>query len=498
MKKSFYSIGSIIILILAAFAFVFAGAADGCSQKTGLPEYGSYKGKPIKYEDGSEFQKAVLELENYYEAQGVDLNSEYASMFYSQIFAQAFQNVVGSFALEYFTDSTGYTVPTAARDRTILNLSVYKDDQGKFSRELYDKYTTKEKLEVQESTVKQLKQMRSYEDMFGSLAEVGYSPIYGLKSSSNEIEFIRKMGEKEYSFDAVAFDMKSYPDSEKVAFGKAHSDLFVEYNLKVISCESEAKAKEVVKRISNSEITFEDAIVEYSKSYYGDPETGVLSANRKYQLSTAVVKPEDLDVITSLEPETISPVIETASGYCVFKSTGAPADPDFTDPQTITTVYSYLLTREKTVIEDYYSNIAKDFASKAKATDYKSAAAASGVSVTSVSPFALNYNDTVLIGKSQLSGDAVLSYAISNENFYKTAFKLKKDEISGPIVLSEANSVVVVKCTDIRNGGTSAENAKDVIAPAIDQASKSSINYSILESDNIKNNAAAFMAAFNK
>lgn len=497
MKKSFYSIGSIIILLLAALIFVLVPAMSDRSSGKQLPDYGKYNGKHIRYEDGSEFHKAVNELANYYEAQGIDLNSEYASMFYSQIFDQAFQNVIGSYALEYFTESTGYAVPTSAINRTIRNLDIYRDSDGKFSAAMYDNYTETEKRKTQDNVVKNLVQMRSYEDLFGSMAEVGDAPIYGLKASSNEIEFIRKMGEKTYSFEAVSFDMKNYPDSQKVAFGKAHSDLFVSYNLKVISCDSESKAKEVVKRVNNSEITFEDAITEYSKGYYGDKETGVLAANHKYQLETAVVKPEDLEKITSLTAGSISPVIETASGYCVFKATEAPVQPDFEDAQTITTVYSYLLTREKSVIEDYYTSVAKDFVSKANSTDFYSAAEEFSVVVTPVAPFALNYNDTLLVGKSSLSSIPSLSYAASNENFFKTAFKLKKDEISAPVVLSSASEVVVLKCTDITTGGTAIENAKTVIAPAIDQASKASINYSILQSDRIVNNSGEFMAAFN-
>ena len=46
-------------------------------------------------------------------------------------------------------------------------------------------------------------------------------------------------------------------------------------------------------------------------------------------------------------------------------------------------------------------------------------------------------------------------------------------------------------------GGTSIEDSKTVIAPAIAQASKASINYSILQNDKIVNNAAEFMAVFN-
>lgn len=497
MKKSFYSIGSIIILLLAALIFVAIPAMSGAADAQRLPDYGSYNGKPVRYEENTDFYNAANELFNYYENQGVDFSSEYASTFYAPIFQQAFQNTIGGFALEYFTESTGYKAPTTAVNRSMRKLDMFRDGSGEFSPAIYQSYTETEKRKAQLRVEKTLTQMRSYEDIFGSMAEVGYSSIYGLKPSSAEIEFIRKMGEKQFAFDAAAFDMKNFPEEEKVAFGKAHKDLFVKYNVRVISCESESKAKEVAKRLNNSEITFEDAITEYSKKYYGDPETGVVSANYRYQLSNAVVNEADVEKITSLKANEVSPVVETASGYCVFQATENPTEPDFTDADTVVAAYSYLLTREKSVIEDYYANVAKDFAAKAAATDFMSAAESFGATATSVNASALNYNDTVLIGRSMFSDDPVLRFAVTNENFYKTAYKLKKDEISAPVVLSGGNQVIVLKCTDITNGGTPSEDARTVIAPELDQASKTSINYSILASDKIKDNSAEFMKAFN-
>ena len=167
------------------------------------------------------------------------------------------------------------------------------------------------------------------------------------------------------------------------------------------------------------------------------------------------------------------------------------------DPQTIATVYSYLLTREKSVIEDYYANIAKDFASKAQRSSFEEAVAEFNVPVTNIDPMALNFNDTSLVGSTPIAPDSTLGSVTSNENFFKTAFKLKKNEISAPVVLSASNQVIVLKCTDIAMGGTSIEDSKTVIAPAIAQASKASINYSILQNDKIVNNAAEFMAVFN-
>lgn len=497
MKKGFYSIGTIIILLLAAIIFVFVPAMAGVEGKAGqLPDYGSYNGKPIRYEENSPFYNAAIRCMEQYEQQGYNFSDPtFASFLYTQAFEQAFTNVVGGYALTYFSESTGYKVPETAIDRRIRQQEQFLDISGEFSPAVYEALSETDKRNLRKSIAEELTQMRSYEDIFGSLNEVGNRPLYGLKASTSEIDFINKMSDKLYALDAAAFDMSNYPDSEKVAFGNAHKDLFVKYNLKVISCDTEAKAKEVLKRIKNSEITFEDAIPEYSTKHYGDPETGLLSANFRYQLDNAFTKPEDIEKVTSLATGDMSEILETASAWCIFKATDAPVQPDFTDSFIVSNVYDYLKTREKSVIENYFENQAKDFVAKANADGFETACNTFPVKTNSYPAFALNYNNTSLIGHNPLSDDQLLSSAVTTDDLYKTAFKLKKGEVSSPVVLSGSNIVVVFRCSDIVTAEkTSAD--RDACANTINVSSKSSINSTILASDKIKDNSAEFMKVF--
>lgn len=500
MKKTFYSIGSIIILLIAALIFVFVPALSesGVSTRSPYPEYGSYNNKPIYYEEGSDFANAVDELVRYYESMGIDLNSEYAATIYDSIFAQAFQNVIGSYALEYYTKSSGYIIPNSAIRRNVRSLPQYQDSSGTFSPAIYQSYSETEKRDIQDRIEKHLTQMRSYEDLFGSFEEVGTSPLYGLKPSSAEIEFIRKMSEKQSSFDIAIFDTTKYPDDKKISFAKEHKDLFVKYNLKVITCDSKDKATKAHKRISKGEIKFEDAFTEYSNGIYGEQETGVISASYKFQLENIPTNPDDLDKILNLAPNEISTVIESPSAYCIFQSTAIPTEPDFDSEEVKDIVFTYLLTREKSIIEDYYCNIANDFATKAISTSFDNALESFDAQKTSIASFALNYNNAELIGQMPNDTNSLLRGISTNENFLRTAFKLRKDEISSPVVLSPANQVLVLKCANITTTEISSDDAKSILAPAIDKASKTSINYSLLSSDKIKYNNANFMAAFNR
>ncbi|MBQ0002394.1 MAG: peptidylprolyl isomerase [Treponema sp.] len=496
MKKGFYSIGSIIILLLAAIIFVLVPALAGVEGGTKFPDYGSYNGKPIRYEENSPFYNAAIRIIEDYESKGVNFNEKsFANYFYAQAFEQAFTNVIGSYALTYFSETTGYKVTKPSIDRRIRQMSQFKDVSNEFSPAIYESLSEQDKKDLRKSIAEELIQLRCYEDIFGSLSEIGDKSIYGLKTSTAELDFINKMSEKLYSFDAAAFDMSTYPDSEKVAFGNSHKDLFVKYNLKVISCDTEAKAKEVLKRIKNSEITFEDAVGEYSTKHYGDQETGMLSANFRYQLDNAFSKPEDIEKVISLPVDSLSDVIETPSAYCIFKTTEAPVQPDFTNDFTVSNVYDYLRTREKSVIENYFENQAKDFVAKANTAGFENACNAFPVKTNSYPAFALNYNNTSLIGHSPLADDSLLSTAITTDELYKTAFKLKKDEISSPLILSGSNVVLVLRCSDITTAVKTADDVK-ACANEVNMAAKSSINSTILASDKIKDNSQEFMKVF--
>ena len=73
MKKHFYTIGSIIILLFSAVIFIVLPAMVGGAKAQKLPPFGSYDGKQITYEPGTIFSNTVT---NYAEAlkwQGQDI-----------------------------------------------------------------------------------------------------------------------------------------------------------------------------------------------------------------------------------------------------------------------------------------------------------------------------------------------------------------------------------------------------------------------------------------
>ena len=494
MKKGLYSIGGIIILLIAAFIFVLVPALAGGAGQNRLPAYGSYDGVPVKFEEGTEFYSLANQAVQRMEQQGYSFSGQYASFFYSMAFSQAFNQVVGPMALRDMTNKSGWLAPDTAVDRALINQ--YYNESGEFSQALYNATSDDAKRKNQEQVVSALTAGRSYEDLFGSFSTFGNKKLYGLKTSSAEIEFIRKMGSEAHEFEYAAFSMKTYPEDKTKEFGKSHADKLAKCDLAVITVNDEAKAKDVLKRISNAEITFEDAVTSYSTKTSGDSESGKISANRQYQIAGLLKDKEKVSEITSLAKDALSSPIELNVGWGVFKCLGEKSEPDFDNADDLKAATNYIFSNEKGIVQDYYTARANDFIAAVATMGYNDACAKFAIEKKTTPSFALNWNNTTLVGKSNVEDKPELKGALTNEGFLKAAFKLGQGEVSDPIILSSSDSVLVLRCTGINEAGTSVEDAERLIAPEIAEADAVVVNSAIQNSPKIKSNSAEFMAVF--
>ena len=494
MKKGLYSIGGIIILLIAAFIFVLVPALAGGAGQNRLPAYGSYNGVPIKFEEGTEFYSLANQAVQRMEQQGYSFNGDYASFFYSMAFSQAFNQVVGPMALRDLTAQSGWLAPDTAVDRTLINQ--YYNESGEFSQALYNATSDDAKRKNQAQVENALNAGRSYEDLFGSFESFGDKKLYGLKSSSAEIEFIRQMGTEAHEFEYVAFNMKTFPDEQTKEFAKSHSDKLVKYDLAAITVNEEAKAKDIIKRINNSEVTFEDALASYSTKSIGDSETGKISQNRQYQIAGLLKDKEKAGEITGLAKDALSAPVALDNGWAIFKCLGDAVQPDFENADDLHAATNYIYSNEKGVVQDYYTARANDFIAAAATSGYNDACAKFGIDKQTTPSFALNWNNSTLIGKSNVEDKPELKGALTNENFLAAAFKLGQGEVSSPLVVSSTDCVVVLRCIAINEAGTSKEDAPRLIGDEIANADAVVVNSAIQNSPKIKSNSAEFMAVF--
>jgi len=435
LKSMLISIGSIIILVIAAVSFVFLPAMVSRGARD-THVLGYFRKEPIKRTD----EVFLRMLENQIEQnkmQGIDVNDQgnYLSILYS-----AFSETIIHKAFKYEVEKTGFKVPESAINRVIVNKVT--DTSGVYSPKLYNQMSNAKKIELR----KQVAEDFIFEQYFNDF--LGFDPYgyptehssFGLKISSEEIPFILNMNSPERTFEFVAFSMSEFPTEQLLKFAESHAVLFNTVNFEIITVSSKTEAEKISKRIANNEITFDDAIKEYSNKNFSD-DKGVLSNNNVYQLKK-LLSEEDLEVVLQLGIDSISNVIATGHFFSIFKCCDTSKSADFSNPETLNNVYSYITTEEPKLIEDYFTAKARDFAADASVSSFDAACEKYGVIKQTPSAFSLNYGSNELL--SAVDTDTpVLAGAATNENFLKTAFSLKLNEISSPVLLK--NNVLVIK-----------------------------------------------------
>lgn len=437
-KNTAYTIGSLIILLICAFCFVVLPAFTGSGNaQQEIPAFGKYNGKEIKYTPDSDFANYVSQYGQIYQMYGQQLDS--STYFY--IYNNAFNATVMQYAYTEAVEKSGYEIPQAAINRKLV--TYFTDENGNYSSKLYKQADDSTKTELTKATRKTLVSARFYDDNFGAQSEyIGANKLYGLKTSTAELDFLTAYNSEKRGFDMAVFSMANYPDEEKVKYGKANSAKFNKYEMNVITVQDESTATKVAKRLANEEITFEDAISEYSTKSYSNTE-GLLNSSYQYQIENMLENKEDLATITTLAKDNVSEIIETKNGYSIFKNIGEVTSPDFSSDATLNMVASYLRAYENSVIEDYYIAKAKDFTNKAMNGDFiEICDNTDGIEYVEIDPFALNYGNVSIANSLNTQANG-LAGADTNENFLKTAFSMKMNEFSEPLVVN--NNVLVLK-----------------------------------------------------
>lgn len=441
MKRSVYTIGSLIILFIAAFIFVLVPIFAGGKLQQSLPPFGKYDGTEIRYEQNSDFSNYVARYADYYKNQGIEINNSN----YYYIFNYAFNTTVSQLAFKKAVKKSGYEVPKTAINRAMM--PYFTDETGKYSSKLY-KIALKDNPSRVESLRNEIKETlttsRYQEDSFGGQTALGKDTLYGLKSSDAETAFIEKMGENQKSFNMAVFNMNEYPESEKIAYGKANSEKFVKYDFSVITVDDKAKADTVAKRIANNEITFVDAVAQYSNKSYSSTDSGKINNKYHFQIEKFLSNKDDMAKITALAVDAVSEPVKTSVGYTIFRVDSEAVQPDFKDTATINTVYNYLTSNEFSIIEEYYTKRANDFVEVAKSKKFDAAVTQFNAKKVEIPAFPVNYGDLSVISKLNTSLDG-LSGASTNETFLKAVSKLKAGDFSAPIV--NGRNILVLQLT---------------------------------------------------
>lgn len=481
VKKILINVGSILILVLAAISFIFIPAMVQ-SAGNEIPPFGYYDKKPIEYKQGSYFTNLV----QMYSDQVGSANVQNA---YFDIFNSAFTGSVLHIAFSSAVEKSGYVVPDPQVDRAML--PYFYDTNGVYSPKIFNDTPDSTKIELRNAMEDNLIFQRYTEDVFGSQTEkLGTYTMYGLKSPSAEKNFVSMMDTNKRGFSLASFSLLDYPDTEVAKWGESNKDLFTRYDMNVISVADATTAETVLGRIKNNELVFEDAVTEYSTNYYSGTD-GKLTSAYKHQLQNILTDATSLTALQNLPAGQISEVMQTQNGYAIFKNNAAPTPADMTDADTLTAVRSHMSANEKGIIEDYFLNIAKDFWTAASTSSFAEACTQFNITPVDIPPLALNYGNSPVLTSLQ-AADGSMVNAEQNENFLKTIFSMKLNEISSPMVLND--NVVVLQYTQEDNT-VSAENTASTFAMYSTYFDQTSVQNSIMSSDKLENN---FLQVFYK
>ena len=267
MKKgALYTAGSIVILIICLIAFVLpASLGRGGNQKA--LEFGKYNGRKIAYESGSDFANFVSYYADMFRNQGMQIDS--SNQYY--LFNYAFNSTVMKYAYEDAVKQSGWKVPKEAVNRQLRRY--FYDENGKFSTKLYKQADPARVEEMRSSIEENLYTGRFQDDNFGSESEIfGTTALFGLKEADAELDFIKNYETEKRGFNMVAFKKSNYPEEEKLNFANKNTAKFIKYDISIITVEDESTANKVAKRLEKGELTFEDAISEYSEKSYSNTE----------------------------------------------------------------------------------------------------------------------------------------------------------------------------------------------------------------------------------
>ena len=481
MKKGvLYTFGASIILIICFIAFVLPSSLSRTAQQQEGLVFGKYNGKKVVYEYGSDFTDFLSQYAQLIRNQGQEITSSNQYTLYNY----AFNSTVVKYAQEDALKAAGYEVP---QDSINLKLKNYfTDSDGKFSKKAYKQADPSYIESLTDSIKESLYTGRYYDDCFGASDSFSGYYLYGLKISEAETAFIDSLGKEKRTFKMAKFVTSDYPESEQEKFGKANSEKFVKYDMSVITVDTKDIADKVISRIAKGQITFEDAISEYSEKNYSDSE-GKLTNNSLYQIQNILNDKDEIEKLKNLAVDEITPALQTLIGYSIFKLNAAPVQADFTSEEALSDVQNYINTYEKSVIEDYYSDIARDFIKEAKATDIDSAAERfEKAELVEIPGFVLNYGSNELYEIIDTSSDILLASADTNEDFLKQAFSIKVGDYSEPVILG--GNVVVLYLTDIEQVEDDPEAEPSDYSTQFQEFDQNSSQTVVFQSPKLENN----------
>lgn len=464
---------TVIILVIIVVTFLGSPVAGNLAGGVRIT-FGKYANIPIEFYPGNYLseQKDILaqELER-----GENQNFE-LQMY--QVWRGAFDRTIIHTALLRIAEKNSVKVSNNKIDTIIVDSGLYSVN-GEFSIERYNETPRSERSNYRKYMEESLTKNAILDDY-----------VSNIKVSKNETEFIAEMGKPEISLDIAYISFESYPDSEVTAFVEKNKNLFRSMEASRITITSNKNdADKIYEIVSANPNTFSDTAKNQSKDSYAE-SGGDMGDIFVYNINMELKNRDDIDKIFSLETDTISPVIETNSGWAIYKCTTPATDIDLADSISMNTAKRYMSTYESGTIEDYFMQKANTI----KADTFTRDAFAEDFSIYTTALFPINFAETSFFSRylfksisfDDKSAPQQLKMLNYNEDFLISAFSLKEKEITSPIVLSD--SIIICSLAEKADNNSFQATLDSYYPYLLQQINDQNLASYILDSDKLTDN----------
>jgi peptidyl-prolyl cis-trans isomerase D len=438
---------SVAILVIIVVTFVGVPVISKMSGSNRIV-FGTYKGKAIDYVPGNFLSDQKDALAEQIKQTGDNTSMEYQVY---GVWRGAFDRAVLHTALITESRASGSAVSETRVDEALSRHPRFQEN-GEFSEKRYLKLSSSERFQMRNHTRDALAYQEYLADFFG------------LKRSTAEINFIKGLASPERKFRYAIFSFTAFPDPMVAQYGAQEAGKFQRMKLSMISISSSRQDAEKVRTEALDKTkSFEDLAKTHSRDLSAD-KGGELGWRYYHELEAQVKKAEDLKKIFTLKKGTLGDVVETVSGWAIYRCDEPAEAPDFKDAETLKMVRNYLVTFDKGKIEDYLVEKAKRFKESAQKADFLAVAGKENAATGDTDFFPINFGASFFLKPVSQTND-VLAGAAFREQFFQTAFSLKTDEVSDPIVLRDA--VIVLRLLEERKAEEKALETLNLYYPMI-------------------------------
>lgn len=430
-KKTSFSIFSVIILALIVFSFILAPSISGFMDGNQELVFGFYAGKKIEYSANSYFARQISYFNSqkeYYKRRGIN-----EQMMGRYVWQDAFNATVQHLGLMEMAQESGVVIPEKQVSKLLAQY--FTDDAGNFMEKEFNEASDSRLSQLRESFRERLIKARISQNLS---QDIFFNEGFN--------QFIKQMSLPERNFNYLVFSNSDFPESEVRNYAKEHPDIARKIKIKRLDLGTdEINARTVYQNIQQGSTSFDKEIAKNLTSQ-NKPDLKA-EPNWEYYFNLKnQFKQEDLDAIFKLQKSELSPLVQSGGRWLIIRGETPAVSINIKDDKELQALTSYIQRAEKAMIQSFNEERAKKIKDLAAKQGLQRAARQSDMTVKESGFFPINYGGIPFLkSATSTSGDYIFNSALEKEDFYKTAFSLRKGEISDSILLASQAIILELK-----------------------------------------------------